>query len=77
MAGTERYLVDELRAARRRETELLQTIRDLTDRIMYLTGKPYAPTPLDLFEPDEPDEPSKDEDETFPGMTSDPELVGL
>lgn len=76
MGDAERILKDELRAAHQRERELLQTIRDLTDRLMFLSGKQYAPTELELAEEPEAEEDAP-EDPDFPGYTADPEAVPI
>jgi hypothetical protein len=75
VASSEQLLRDELRAAHRREEALQRQVGELLDRIMYLTGKPYAPTPLEMIEPEE--EPDEPEDADFPGFTANREAVGL
>jgi hypothetical protein len=76
MGSSEQLLRDELRASHRREEALRRQLNDLLDRIMYLTGKPYAPTPLELSDGPEPQE-EKPEDPDYPGYTAHPEEVGL
>lgn len=51
-----------------------QEIRELRDRLMYASGKPWTPPPLD---PAEPEPELEHEDPDLPGYTSERELVGL
>lgn len=44
----DRLLADQQRAHQRDRAELVQIIRDQNDRIMFLAGRQYTPTPLDL-----------------------------
>lgn len=74
MANEVQFLRDELRASRRREEELLRQIKDLTDRVMFLSGKPYVPTPLEEAQQDEPERETSD---PWAGFTEDREAVGL
>jgi hypothetical protein len=76
VGSAERILADEIRELRREKRELQQQVGQLLDRIMYLTGKPYAPTPLELADVADELEPTP-EDPDFPGFTASREAVGL
>jgi hypothetical protein len=47
----------------------------LLDRIMYLTGTPWTPPPVEIERLE--DEEVEHEDADFPYMTSNPELTGI
>lgn len=78
MGSIERVLQDQLREARILIRDQQQTIRDLTDRIMYLSGKPYAPTPLELADASIPRGDPEEGEEGIPaGYTDDNGMVAL
>jgi hypothetical protein len=71
----ERLLGDQQRAHQADRRELIELIREQNDRIMYLAGRQYAPTPLEtavaLTEPVE-----QDDEETIPDPWQLPDDLG-
>lgn len=58
-----RTLEQIMRAHDRREQQLLQTIADLTDRLMFMVGRTWTPPPADLEPPPETWSLEEDTDE--------------